>query len=156
MATLDRARRLELPHITAAEAEMARTAQRLIVEALDHSRAAEIRLTSEVGESPSISVPPQTLRLIAEVLGALSEGRPITVMSAGREFSTVEAANFLKVSRPFVIKEIQEGRLPHRMVGTHRRIAFEDLMQYATKMRENQKAALERMAEDAANLGLDY
>src|SRR5437016_3623141 len=124
MATLERARRLEPPNMTAAEVEMARTAQRLIVEALDHSRAAEIRLTSDSGETPIIRVPTQTLRLIAEVLGALSERQPVTVMPASRELSTVEAANFLKVSRPFVIKEIEAKRLPHRMVGTHRRIAF--------------------------------
>jgi uncharacterized protein YbjQ (UPF0145 family) len=55
-----------------------------------------------------------------------------------------------------VIKEIEEGRLPHRMVGTHRRIAFEDLLAYARKMREKQAAALERMAENARELGLDY
>lgn len=142
--------------MTAAEVEMARTAQRLIVEALDHSRSAEIRLTSDSGETPSIRVPTQTLRLIAEVLGALSERQPVTVMPASRELSTVEAANFLKVSRPFIIKEIEEKRLPHRMVGTHRRIAFEDLLEYAKKMRQNQKAALQRMADDAAALGLDY
>jgi excisionase family DNA binding protein len=86
----------------------------------------------------------------------MSEGRPITLMPAKREFTTVEAAHFSNVSRPFVIEEIEEGRLPHRMVGTHRRIAFEDLLAYARKMREKQAAALERMAENARELGLDY
>ncbi|CAN7161389.1 helix-turn-helix domain-containing protein [Trinickia sp. LjRoot230] len=66
----------------------------------------------------------------------------------------VEAAHFLNVSRPFVINEIEEGRLPHRMIGTHRRIAFEDLVTYANKMREKQAAALERMATNARELGL--
>jgi excisionase family DNA binding protein len=78
------------------------------------------------------------------------------VAHAKREFTTVEAAHFLNVSRPFVIKEIEEGRLSHRMVGTHRRIAFEDLLAYARKMREQQAAALERMAQNARELGLDY
>ena len=68
----------------------------------------------------------------------------------------MEAANFLNVSRPFVIKEIEEGRLPHRKVGTHRRVAFEDLVAYAREMRKRQDSALERMAENARNLGLDY
>ena len=58
--------------------------------------------------------------------------------------------------RPFVVKEIDAGRLPHRLVGTHRRVAFEDLIAYARKMREQQEAALERMAENARELGLDY
>jgi excisionase family DNA binding protein len=75
---------------------------------------------------------------------------------SSQEFTTVEAAHFLNVSRPFVVKEIDAGRLPHRLVGTHRRVAFEDLIAYARKMREQQESALERMAENARELGLDY
>ena len=86
----------------------------------------------------------------------MSERRPIMLMPSKQEVSTVEAANFLNVSRPFVIKEIEQGRLPHRLVGTHRRIAIDDLMQYAQTMRANQKSALQRMADDAHELGLDY
>jgi excisionase family DNA binding protein len=95
-------------------------------------------------------------KVIAQVLGAMSERRPIVVMPSKQEVSTVEAANFLNVSRPFVIKEIEQGRLPYRMVGTHRRIAFNDLMQYSEKMRARQQSALDRMAENAHELGLDY
>lgn len=135
---------------------MARLAQRFIVESLDRSRAAAITLTSETGDAPSISVPTKTLRFIAEVLGALSERQPFSVMPATRELPTVEAANFLNVSRPFVIKEIEEGRLPHRKVGTHRRVALEDLMTYAQHMRAQQRQALQRLADNATELGLDY
>jgi len=86
----------------------------------------------------------------------MSEGRAAMLVPADQEFTTVEAANFLNVSRPFVIKEIESGRLPHRKVGSHRRIAFEDLMAYAQKMREQQASILERMADNARELGLDY
>ena len=67
----------------------------------------------------------------------------------------MEFAAFLNVSRQFLIKEIEAGRLVHRMVGTHRRIAFEDLIAYARKMREKQVAALDRMAQNACKLGLE-
>lgn len=46
-------------------------------------------------------------------------------------------ANFLNVSRSFVIKEMEAGRLPHRKVGSHRRIALEDLLAYEQKMAVN-------------------
>ena len=135
---------------------MARVAQRCIMAALDHSRAVQITLTTDKGEHPTVAVPPAALKLIGQVLGAMSEGRPIMLIPAQQEFTTVEAAHFLNVSRPFVIKEIEAGRLPYRMVGTHRRIAFEDLVAYGKKMREKQTAALERMAENARELGLEY
>jgi len=156
MRTLEKARQVLPPPLSAKDIEMARVAQRCIVEALDHSRAAAITLTTESGEHPSVDLPPAALKLIGQLLGAMSEGKPVSVVPASQEFSTVEAANFLHVSRPFVIKEIEAGRLPHRMVGTHRRVAFEDLLAYARKMREHQDAALEKLAENARELGLDY
>jgi excisionase family DNA binding protein len=90
------------------------------------------------------------------VLGAMSEGRPIMYVPKKQELTTVEAAHYLNVSRPFVIKEIEAGNLPHRMVGSHRRIAFEDLVTYAKKVRARQQSALQRMADEAREMGLDY
>jgi excisionase family DNA binding protein len=145
-----------VPHLSANDIEMARVAQRCIMEALDHSRAAVITLTTDMGEHPSIDLPPAALRLIGQLLGMMSEGRPIALMPADQELSTVEAANFLNVSRPFVIKEINAGRLKHRMVGSHRRILLEDLRAYDQAMRAQQAVALERMADNARELGLDY
>lgn len=156
MSTLERNDEILPPPMSEQDMEMARAAQRCIMAALDHSRAAAITLTNDEGAQPIIQVPPQALKLIAQVLGAMSERRPIVVMPSKQEVSTVEAANFLNVSRPFVIKEIEQGRLPHRMVGSHRRIAFDDLIAYAQKMREHQKSALQRMADDAHEMGLDY
>jgi len=156
MEPLERIRQVSPPPMSPQEIEMARAAQRCIMEALDHSRAASITLTTTDGSHPTVELPPAALKLIGQLLGAMSEGRPITLVPAKQELSTVEAANFLNVSRPFVIKEIEEGRLPYRKVGTHRRIAFEDLVTYARDMRKRQERALERMAEHARELGLDY
>jgi excisionase family DNA binding protein len=144
------------PAVSPLDREMARVAQRCLMEALDHSRAASITLTTESGEHPSIALPPASLKFIGQILGMMSAGRPIVLMPAKQEMSTVEAANFLNVSRPFVIKEIRESRLAHRMVGTHRRIAFSDLVEYAQGMQKRRLDALDRMAANAAELGLDY
>ena len=156
MTTLENVRQVLPPKMSPQQVEMARTAQRCIMKALDHSRAAAIMLTTADGAHSTVELPPGALKLIGQLLGAMSEGRPITLMPSKQEFSTVEAANFLNVSRPFVIKEIEEGRLPHRKVGTHRRVAFEDLLAYAREMRKRQEYALERMADNARELGLDY
>lgn len=155
-AEADRMGELVTPPMSETERRMARVAQRCVEKALDHSRAAAITLTTDAGELPSIAVPPAALKLIGQVLGAMSEGRAVTIVPGKREFTTVEAAHFLNVSRPFVVKEIEAGRLPHRKVGTHRRVAFEDLQAYARKMHEQQSTALERLAENARELGLEY
>ncbi|WP_295359634.1 excisionase family DNA-binding protein [Arenimonas sp.] len=152
----ERIRRLKPSEMTPEELEMARSAHRCIGESLDRARTASIKVVSEDGELPPVELPTKALRLIGEVLGALSERRAVTVVSAKREMTTVEAANYLHVSRPFVIREIDAGRLPHRMVGTHRRVQFEDLHAYKQRMIAGQKDALKQLSEDANELGLDY
>jgi excisionase family DNA binding protein len=101
-------------------------------------------------------VPPQILRVLGQTLGLMARHQPIMLVPEKQEVSTVEAANFLNVSRPFVIKEIEAGRLVHCMVGTHRRIMFADLMSYANTMRAKQQVALDKMADNARELDLDY
>lgn len=135
---------------------MARAAQRSIMAALDHSRAAKFILTSDDGSEPSIALPPSALKLIGQLLGAMSQGGPVVFMPQKQELTTIEAANFLSVSRPFVIKEIERGNLRCRMVGSHRRIAFDDLIAYADGLGQRRHDALERMADNARELGLEY
>ncbi|MBF24074.1 helix-turn-helix domain-containing protein [Neopusillimonas maritima] len=155
MRAIDRVREVS-PPLSPKDKEMVRVAQRCIMAALDHSRAASITLTTDKGEHPTVDVPPAALKLIGQLLGVMSEGRPVVLMPTDQEFTTVEAANFLNVSRPFVIKEIEAGRLPYRKVGSHRRIALDDLVEYGRNMRARQANALKRMAENARELGLDY
>ena len=107
MTTAEREQRILPPKLTVEEAHMARVAQRCIMAALDHSKAATFTLEGADGSQPAIQLPPQALRYIAQLLGALSERKPVVLMPAKQELSTVEAANFLNVSRLFVIKEIE-------------------------------------------------
>lgn len=153
--TLDRDRFVP-PPLNESETEMVKAAERLIMACLDHSRAATITIESDDGSTPSVRVPPQVLRVLGQALGLMARHQPIMLIPEKQELSTVEAANFLNVSRPFVIKEIEEGRLNHRMVGTHRRILFSDLMTYAKAMRAKQQQALDKMAENARELVLEY
>jgi excisionase family DNA binding protein len=142
-------------NMTPKEIEMARVAQQCIMESLDHSKAVVITLTDK-GTHPTIELPTVALRFIGQLLGAISEGKSITLTPSQQEFTTIEAANFMNVSRPFVVKEIEAGKIKHRMVGTHRRIAVEDLIEYMNVMQQKQQDALDRMADNARELGLDY
>ena len=148
--------RLVPPLLNDRETEMVRTAERMIMACLDHSRAATITIESDDGTSSSVQVPPQVLRVLGQTLGLMARHQPVMLVPEKQELSTVEAANFLNVSRPFLIKEIESGRLVHRMVGTHRRIRFSDLIDYANAMRIKQQEALDKKAANARELGLEY
>ncbi len=140
------------------EAEMAKVAQRCIMKALDHSRAHKIRIIDEntSSEMPTLEVPPKALRLFADLLGAMSQRQVISLMPQGHELTTQQAAAMLNVSRPFVIKLIEEGKLECRKVGRHRRIEFDALMRYKNEMKTDTAAALQRLADEAQALNMGY
>ena len=154
MRTVDR--NSEAPPVMSdREKEMARVAQRCIMAALDHSRAAAITLTTEDGIGPTVDLPPVALRFIGEMLGAMSQGQTVTILPTKAEFSTMEAAHFLNVSRPFLVKLLEDGEVPYRKVGSHRRIVFEDLATYKKRITEARQLALDRLATIDRELDLD-
>jgi excisionase family DNA binding protein len=74
--------------------------------------------------------------------------------SLPREMTTTQAAEFLDVSRPFVIKLIERGELPCRMVGKHRRIPSDALLAYREKMFQRARSAADEMTRLAQEVGL--
>ena len=138
------------------EADMARVAQRCIMAALDHSRAHRIVLLDETesGKPPVLELPPKALRFFAEMLGAMSEQKVVTLVPQKHELTTQEAAAFLNVSRPFVIKQIESGKLACRKVGRHRRIEFAEMVRYQQAARAASEKALQDLADMVLTLGL--
>jgi len=84
----------------------------------------------------------------------LREGNGVTVIPMHAELTTVEAAELLNVSRPFLIKQLDAGALPYHMVGTHRRLRLADVLAYRDRMDAEAEKALGAMSADAEELGL--
>ena len=147
------------PLATDQEAEMAKVAQCSLMAALEHSGAQRIALVDAKGalaDAPVLELPPQALRLFADMLGIMAQRRPFMIVSQSDELTTQDAAELLNVSRPFVIKEIEGGRLRCRKVGRHRRIEFEELRRYQAAQRERSEQALQKLADLSQELGLGY
>jgi len=139
------------------EAALAQAAQRCLMAALDHSRAQTIRLITDGDDTQAeVELPPKALRFIADLLGLMAQRQPITLLPQKLELSTQEAANMLNVSRPFVVKEIESGKLQCRKVGRHRRVLLEDLLVYQTQSRADANAALQELADQAQALNMGY
>ena len=107
-------------------------------------------------EQPNVVVPlpARAVEVVLTVLGAMAERRPISVIPHEAEFTTQQAVDYLNVSRPFLIGLIDRGEIPHRMVGRHRLVRFEDLLAYKRATAEKRRQALEEMAAEACRLGL--
>src|SRR5579872_4430600 len=97
------------------EAELAKTAQRCIVAALDHSKAVNLALVEDGVErltdgTPLLRLPPKVLRLFANVLGTLSQGKPVAVLPQSMDLTTQQAAMLLNVSRPYLVGLLESGK----------------------------------------------
>ncbi len=105
-------------------------------------------------EGQRLNLPLSVYKLLVRLVHELARGNAVTVVPIHAEMTTQQAADFLNVSRPFLVKLIESGEIPFHYVGTHRRIRFEDLLAYDRKRSEKRRAALAKMAQEAQRLGL--
>ncbi|USQ03487.1 helix-turn-helix domain-containing protein [Aquirufa antheringensis] len=109
----------------------------------------EIEETSE-----KIRVPLKALKLLAKILKATSQGKPISIVPIATEMTTQAASELLGCSRPHLISLLESGEIPFIKVGKHRRIKFEDIMQYKAHMYSKQRARIIDMMKMDEDLGL--
>lgn len=86
-----------------------------------------------------IKVPLRALKLLTDILKAMSQGKPISIVPIATEVTTQKAAEILGCSRPHLVKLLEEGKIAFTKIGKHRRIKFEDVLQYQKQMKESQK-----------------
>ncbi|TCZ22350.1 helix-turn-helix domain-containing protein [Pantoea agglomerans] len=105
------------------------------------------------GEKHQIELPTSALRLLMNILGELAEGNAVQVVPVHAELTTQEAANILNVSRPHMVKILEEGKLPHHKTGRHRRVLFADLMRYKAQRETESNEAMQELVDLSQELG---
>ena len=116
---------IEYGPITANENEQPTLRQ--IDRALENSNRGALLIDPD-GEQ--IVLPPSLYLVLKRVVSHLTHGRAVTVVPLNKEVTTQEAADILNVSRPYLVKLLEQGDIPFIKVGAHRRIRLEDLMEY--------------------------
>ena len=134
--------------------------QKIAIESYDALASVIEQLKSENPEieieetQERIKIPLKALKLLGEVLKAMSEGKPFSIVPMATEVTTQKAAEILGCSRPHFVKLLEEGKIEFTKVGKHRRVRFEDVMKYKRKMKKNQKQHLIDIMKSDEELGL--
>lgn len=100
------------------------------------------------------AAPPGAAAAFERVLEAMAEGGGAAVVPLDAELTTQQAADILGVSRPTLVKYLEDGTLPFRTIGVHRRIRAGDLFAYLEQERGRREAALDEMVAINQQAGL--
>jgi excisionase family DNA binding protein len=136
--------------------EQAERALRRIRSYLTHTARQEddIAILGETGSDEPLILPRPTVEMFAAILAALASGQGVQLLPVNAEVSTQTAAEMLNVSRPFLIGLLERGEIPYRLVGRHRRILFNDVIDYKRKDDRRRRDAVDALTALDEELGL--
>lgn len=140
---------------SAQDAAMARTSGQVLSPFVRKKGPLTLRVR-ESGKEQPLELPSGAVALLMDILEAMAAGRGVTLVPEHVELTTVQAADVLNVSRPFLIKLLEENVLPHRKVGKHRRVRMEDVMAYKAKIDADREAVLDQLAREGQEQGMGY
>ena len=136
---------------TEADAGLAEEASRILASLVQGD---ELRVHLDDGRV--LTLPRAAARLLVHLLTEMADGNAVTLIPVHVEMTTQEAADFLNVSRPFLVGLLEANAIPYRKVGTHRRIRFKDVKGYRDRIDAERERTLDELAAQAQELGMGY
>ncbi|HUG18521.1 MAG TPA: helix-turn-helix domain-containing protein [Planctomycetaceae bacterium] len=127
-----------------------------ILNEVTHPKSINILVERADQTVETIAIPVLAIEVLSRLLSEVGKGNAVTLLPVHAELTTQQAAELLKVSRPFLIERLEEGTIPFRKVGTHRRILLQDLLDYKRSIDGNRLKSLEELASQAQDLKMGY
>ncbi len=107
-------------------------------------------------DGETTEIPESVLHALKLVVKSMARGQTITLMPHDKELTTQEAANLLHVSRPHLIKLLEQGVIPHHRVGTHRRMRIADVLAYRSERDTTRREKLHELIRISEELPGGY
>jgi excisionase family DNA binding protein len=139
------------------EAKIAKAAAERLRSVAESQQDIEVVVQEGVNNGAKITVPlpARAVGVIYQVLVAMGQGIPISVIPHQADLTTQQAADYLNVSRPYLCGLIDTGKIDARKVGRHRRVRFAELLAFEERSRAERRKAIDAMAAEARELDLD-
>ena len=131
------------------DAALAERAGRALGALADSAQPVSARFGNE-----TVDFPAPALRLLREILDRMAHGKGVALTSLHAELTTRQAAELLQVSRTHLVQLLDEGRIPCRMVGSHRRVRAEDILAWRHETELRRREALDDLTARDQELGL--
>ena len=145
---------LALP--TEQEAQLAERTSRKLAAHFQVDKVFRVRLLDEADRpTETLELPASAVRLLLDILEHMGRGDAVTLLPIHAELTTQQAADLLNVSRPHLVQQLDEGKIPFRKVGTHRRVRAEDIFRHKREMDRKRREILNELAAHDQELGLE-
>ena len=130
-----------------------RQIKQLLAEVEDFPEAAHVCVRVP-GAEVEVPLPASLMQQLAEMLRHLAEGNAVAIVPLNSTLTTQQAADLLNVSRPFLVKMLEDGQIPFTRTGSHRRVTYRDLLAFQAQQNRNAEAALQELADQAQQLDI--
>lgn len=140
---------------TEQESAQARESSRVLSMYARRTKPLQVELSDD-DHHEVISLPAGAVRLLLDLLTQMAEGNAVTLLPMHAELTAQQAADILNVSRPYLVKLLDNGTISHRNVGTHRRVLLHDLIAYKRQVDRDRSSALDELTRQAEDLNMGY
>jgi len=138
------------------DTDLAEKSSRELAAYVQSTKAPTFQIVDSSGKATKISFPASALKLLIDILIQMAEGNAVTLLPIHAELTTQEAANLLNVSRPYLVKLLDDKKIPYRKVGTRRRVLAKDILKYKENIDNERLKTLEKLTKQAQDLDMGY
>lgn len=131
------------------DAALADRAGRALEALIDSPQPVSARFGDE-----TVDLPTPAVRLLRDILDRMAHGKGVALTALDAELTTRQAAELLQVSRTHLVQLLDAGRIPCRMVGSHRRVRAEDILAWRRETESRRREALDELTARDQELGL--
>lgn len=127
---------------------------RILLDSIKANSSIELQLKDNQMQSFTLSS--SISQMLLQILDQIAKGNALTIYPTEVKLTSQEAANILNVSRPFLVKLLENEEIPFYRVGTHRRILLKDLLKYKNEMLVKRRGVLDELSTLSQELDMGY